>query len=159
MKQFLKFSGLIALGLALVGFILMMATPAIKYNGNTVADGTDVIFGKTMYGQQILKLSVLDLFAWILVLLGMLALVFVTILMFAKKDLYAKLGNLFGIIVAIAFILAAVFMFFTIPTFFSANGGGNVPDGTTLGVGWIIGAILIILAGGLSLLPVIMKKK
>lgn len=157
MKQFLKFSGLIALGLALVGFILFMATPAITYSGHTAAEGTDAIFGRN--GIVDIKPSVLALIAWILILVALLALAFISIMMFAKKDFYEKFGNLFAIIIAIALILAAVFSFFTIPTYFSANGVNSVPDGYALGAGWIIGAILVILAGGLSLLPVIMRKK
>ena len=158
MKQFLKFSGLIALGLALVGFILFMATPAITYEGETAASGADVLFGRSTILVDI-KPSALALIAWILILVALLALAFMSIMMFAKKDFYEKIGNLFAIIIAIAFILAAVFSFFTVPTYFSANGVDSVPDGYVLGVGWIIGAILVILAGGLSLLPVIMKKK
>ena len=36
MKKFLKFSGICAFLLALVAFILMMATPAVMYKGDDV---------------------------------------------------------------------------------------------------------------------------
>ena len=157
MKQFLKFSGFIAFGLALLGFILFMATPAITYEGHTAAEGATAIFGKQ--GNLVdAKPSVLALIAWILILAGMILLAFMIIMMFVKKDFYGKFANLFNVILAIAFILAAILSFFTVPTFFSANGGGN-SDGFVLGAGWIIGAILVILACCLCLLPVVLKKK
>ena len=157
MKQFLKFSGVIAFLLTVVGFILFMATPAITYKGDTAFKGTEVIFGSKILFAEV-KPSVLALIAWIFVLIAMLLLLCLVVLTFVKKDLLDKFGRIGSIIVALLLILAAIFSFFTVPTFYSAN-GGSAPDGISLGVGWIIGAILLILAGGLTICPLILKKK
>ena len=157
MKQFLKFAGFVALGLALIGFILMMATPAIKFHGNTLAEGTDAIFGKKVAGYDVFKPSVLALFAWIFVLLSMLFLMVNAVLVLVKKDIFAKHAKIIFIVLAILLILAGVFMFLVIPTFISTNGGGSA-DGTSIGVGWIIGAILLIGAGAVCCMKALVKE-
>ena len=83
MKKVLQFAGLISLALAVVSFILMMATPGvIVTNGNNQYNypGTTVIFGSdepfdlvnAVLGSGTTKPSALALIGWILLLIGLL---------------------------------------------------------------------------------------
>ena len=155
MKQFLKFSGFIAFGLAFLAFILMLATDGltISVGGYTSgAKGTDIMFGKSPA-----KAAVLPMIGWILILLGVLLLAVDIILALLKKDFLEKHAKVVNIVLALLFILGGVFAFLVVPTFVSANGG--VDPGYKIGIGWVISGIFAILAGGLCLVKALFKKE
>ena len=162
MKKFLKFSGFVAGALALVAFILMMATSAVVWqSGSTTVSfaGTLAIFGGDVdlaqaaaLGATEAKPSVLALIAWILALVSILLECAALVLPLLKVKVSEKLLGLFNLIAVIGFVLAGVFMFIVVPTFYSAV-GNNAPDAAKIGAGWVIGAILFIAAGVIAILP------
>ena len=153
MKSLVKFSGLCAAVLALVTFILMLATPAITGSniggfGNGEVAGTLAIFGNENY-----TLAWSGLLAWIFVLVAMLALCAVSVLPLLGIKALEKFENLILCVSAGLLLVGAIFMFVVVPAFWGANSSvlnvtGNV------GAGWIVGAILdIIAACGAALKP------
>ena len=162
MKKFLKFSGAIAFVLALVAFILMMATPAIMYKGDDViAKGIVAIFGKKenvsvagfSLGTAETKLAWSALLAWIFILLALVILCLGVVLPLLKVKALEKFAGVMNLCAVVLLVLAGIFMFITVPVFWSANGGDKVPDNVALGAGWIIGGILAILASVVAILP------
>ena len=144
MKKVLQFSGLIALGLALVGFILMMVTPAVvTKDADTIATGTQAIFG----GNYI-KLAPLALLAWIFALLAILVIVAGVVLSFLKINKLAKFAGLIDCICCLFFIMVGIFMFLVVKSWGNANVGVGY-----IGAGWVIGGILFLGAGILLVLP------
>lgn len=158
MKKVLQFSGLIALVLAVVAFILMMATNAIivkSGNLQVVTAGTTAIFGKneTVLGATVhTNPSVLALIGWILLLVGMLIVCAGVVLPLLKVTALEKFAGLLNLIAVVCFVVGGVFMFIVVPTFYGAN-DSNVPDNAAIGAGWVIGGILAIAAGVFAILP------
>ena len=161
MKKVLPFAGLIAFVLAAVALVLMLATNGVVVtSGNLQLNyaGTTVIFGKTestILGDAVTKPSVLALIGFILLVVGLLAACAATLGGLLKVKALQKLGGLFSLIAAGCFIVAGVFMFIAVPSFYGAN-DAKVPDGAALGAGWVIGAILNLVAGAFAALPAIM---
>ena len=158
MKKFLKFSGLIALLLGVVAFILMMATNAVVVksgNVQVVYAGTTAIFGKTestLLGDVVTKPSVLALIGWILALVALLIVIAGVVLPLLKVKALDKVAGLLNLIAVCALVLAGVFCFLVVPTFYAAN-ETNVPDNAAIGAGWVIAGILYILAGLCAIAP------
>ena len=164
MKKFLQFSGLIALVVAIIGFILMMSTHSLEYvNGNAHGwyDGTSAIFGSGKYLAGWGGLSVVDAFngnlawnallAWIFALVAMLILCLGVVLPLLKVKALEKWAGLLNLIAVGLLIVGGIFMFFTVPSFASANEFNT--DHYSLGAGWVIGGILFIIAGALAIAP------
>ena len=177
MKKVLKFSGIFALLLGAVGFILMMATPALTYSasgfggavsGSGWISGVAAIFGK---GPQHLEGTIPVIgnlgndgnfegtLAWNALLAFIFAIVAVVIvclgvvLPLLKIKALEKFSGILSLVAIGLFVAAGVFLFFTVPAFSAANNGGY--DSWTLGVGWIIGAILYLVAAAFAALPVV----
>lgn len=145
MKKVFKFAGFAALLLTLIGFILLLATSAVTYEGHEIAKGTDALFGRKE-GMLDIDPSPLSLIAWIFVLLAMLALGAKVVLDLMKKQV--KFGRILELCISIVLLVSAIMLFFTVPTFYSANGASSVPDNVFLGAGWIVASIFFILSGG-----------
>lgn len=168
MKKVLTYSGLIACVLALVSFVLLMATPAVSYNiigGKTLEiSGIYGIFGGTK--NDLLKttynLPWAGLLAWIFALVAMVALVLTAVLPLCKVDLVKDHAKTVNLVAAAVLVLSGVFTFLEVVAFEGANADKGFDKGN-LGVGWIISGILLIVAGVFVLLPTIMalveKKK
>lgn len=159
MKKFLQFTGLISLVLAAVALVLMMATPAVIQpligDTQTVYAGTTAIFGKTSEGilvDVVTKPSVLALIGWILMLVGLVVVCLGILLPLLKIKALERFSGLLDLIALVCFVLAGVFMFFVVPTFYSAN-NWDVAKNTQIGVGWVIGGIIAIAAGVIAILP------
>ena len=163
MKKVLQFAGLISLALAAVAFILMMATPAIIQtlvgDTQTVYAGTTAIFGKTTSTDVIIgtltnttKPSVLALIGWILILVAMIILALGVILPLLKVKALEKFSGVLEIAACAALVVAGIFMFLVVPTFYAAN-EWDVGDKTQIGAGWVIGGIIAIAAGAFAILP------
>ena len=164
MKTFLKFSGAIAFVLALVAFILMMATPAIMYKGDDViAKGIVAIFGKKEavsiggigLGTVETKLAWSALLAWIFILLALIILCLGVVLPLLKDKALEKFAGIMNLCAVVLLVLAGIFMFITTPVFWAANGGDSVPNNVALGAGWVIGGILALVAGIVAILPAV----
>ena len=158
MKKFLKYSGLCSLALALVAFILMMATPAIvSTNSDGAVKGTIAIFGGTeaIWGPLAItyKASPMALIGWILGLAGLLVVLAGVVLPLLKIKALEKFSGILSLVAIGLFVAAGVFLFFTVPAFSAATNGGY--DDWTLGAGWIIGAILYLVAAAFAALPVV----
>ena len=44
-------------------------------------------------------------------------------------------------------------MFIVLPSWYTGNGSDSVPSFASIGAGWVIGAILYIVAGAFAILP------
>ena len=160
MKKFLKYTGVCSLLLAVVAFILMMATNAIGVgSGNLqlVTKGTVAIFGAsedTILGPVKTNPSVLALIGWILLLVGLVIVLLGVILPLLKVKALENIAGILNLVAVICFILAGVFMFCVVPTFAAANDWGST-DNAAIGAGWVIGGILSIVAGVVAILPAI----
>ena len=173
MKKFLQFAGLISLVLAAVGFVLMMATHALEYSAaNSLAEGsgwyagTAVIFGKgpaefsgsilgfggTSSGTFEGKLAWNALLAWIFALAAMLILLLGVVLPLLKIKSLEKIAGLLNFIAVGLLVVGGIFVFFTLPAFSAANEWDNT-NNWALGAGWIVAAILYIVAGVVAVLP------
>ena len=151
MKQFIKFSGLCAAVLALVTFILQLATPAITGAniggwGNGNVPGTVAIFGNDTY-----TLSWAGLLSWIFVLVALLGVCCITVCDLLKIKALEKFASLILFVGAGLLLVAGIFMFTVSGTFLAANGLNNLVS-AGVGAGWIIGGILAILAAGCAAL-------
>ena len=159
MKKVLQFAGLISLVLGVVAFILMMATPAVIQplvgDTQTVYAGTTAIFGKTestILGDVVTKPSALALIGWILLLIGMIIVALGVILPLFKVKALEKFSGILNLVACAALVVAGIFMFLVVPTFYAAN-EWDVGDKTQIGAGWVIGGIIAIAAGAFAILP------
>ncbi len=160
MKKYLKYAGICSLVLAAIGFILMLATNAIVVgsgNVQVVYSGASVIFGKPNGGllDPGYNPSPLALIAWILALAAMIILLLGIIMPLLKVKAFTKFAGLLNLIAVGCLVVAGIFMFIVLPTFYGAN-DSDVPSSAVIGAGWIIGAIIYIVAGGIAVLPAIM---
>ena len=163
MQKYLKYAGICSFVLAVVSFILLLATPAITYSNGSLSaniEGTTAIFGKTsttsIAGWSIsgkTNPSVTSMIAWILILVALVALVLGFVLPMVKKNM-AKLGGLVTFCAAIMLVVAGILLFFVIPTFSAANNNADL-SGFGIGAGWVIGAIVTIVAGAIACLPMV----
>ena len=161
MKKLLQFSGLISLVLAIVAFILMMATNAmVNSSGNlqVVTAGTTAIFGKTestILGDVVTKPSALALIGWILMIVGMIIVCLGVVLPLLKINALEKFSGILDIVALACFVIAGIFMFLVVPTFYAANGveAKDIPNTAAIGAGLVIGGILAIVAGAFAILP------
>ncbi|MBR3266769.1 MAG: hypothetical protein IKI55_01365 [Bacilli bacterium] len=165
MKTFLKYSGFLAAAIAVVGFILMMATPAFAYfpkNGDPqYLTGTQAIFGEEVKGSiSIITINAGHInavwsatLAWILAMVGVIALLLGVILPLLKLNKFAGLIN---IIALCSLVIAGIFVFISQPCTFTLNGASEPSNAFSdygLNATWIIVAILYIAAGVLAALP------
>ena len=170
MKKLLKFSGICAAVIALVGFILLMTTPILELHGDNgwaiVGGG---VFGggtfKSQLGGYIVehaadsKLAWTGLIGWILMLVAILILIAGFVLPLLKINTLEKFAGILNLVAVISLVVAGILVFVSAPVFQHANGaevGGEWQDAYTnytLGVGWIFAGILAIVGGCLAILP------
>ena len=177
MKKVLQFAGLISLVLAAVAFILMLATPAVavKITDDTsrFVKGSVALFGSketttldlgiiNASTTSVTKPSILALIGFILLLVGLAIVLLGVILPLLKVNALEKFAGVLNLVALVCFVLAGVFMFLVVPTFYAAN-EWDVPKNASIGIGWVIGGIVAILAGAFAILPAaaafICKKK
>lgn len=165
MKKFLKFSGIIAAALALVGFILLIACHGIVGKddpaGNWYSAGA-VLFGNgpakvtafwvftgTFEGQA----SGAALVAWIFSLVALLALIVGVLLPLLKVKVSDKVAGLVNLCAVVLMITAGILVFFTVPSWMGSNGYNS--DGWGLSAGYVIAAILYIASGAVAICPAV----
>ena len=158
MKKFLKFSGIIAVGLAVVAMILMMTTPALYYKGTVLGTtvestvpGTDAIFGNGSF-----KLGWPALLAWIFILVALVVLIAGIVLPMLK--IKVPVAGILNLVAVALLIVAGIFMFLVKGALVDANQGAWGISGAALnehgmGAGWVIAAILAIAGGVVAVLP------
>ena len=158
MKKVLQFAGIISLALAVIAFVLMMATNALTVHSSLLGDlqigGIVAIFGHKSTGllDPEYKAAVLALLAWIFILVGMIVVLCGVVLQLLKINALEKFSGILDIVALVCFVLGGIFMFIVIPSFASANEWSNA-DGVSIGAGWVIGGILAIVAGAFAILP------
>ncbi len=164
MKKFLQFSGIIAAVLAIVAFILLMATNGAVYKaGNSQYNypGTLVLFGGKMDYVNY-KLAATGLIGWILILVAIVILLAGFILPLLKVNALEKFAGILNLVAVIALVVGGILLFFSAAAFHGAN-DSVTSEKTALGVGWVFAAILAIVAGAIAILPAVMdligKKK
>jgi len=160
MKKYLKFAGLVACVLALVAFILLMATHAVVANGNsgTWVGGTAIIFGSGRaavlgYEGDVNDVKVIwtALLSWIFILVGMIIVLVAFVLSLLKIKVLEKFSGVLDLVVIGLFLAAGILTFFTA----LAYAGVNEVDAKdwVLGGGYVVAGILAILAGLTAALP------
>lgn len=167
MKKFLQFAGWIALGLAVVAAILMIATPAIDVTVNSLGggsthkyvNGATALFGaKETYdfvvvsGTAVTNPAPLGLVGWILLLVGAIVIVLGAVLPAIKEKL-GKFAIALDLVAFILLLLAGIFAFCVVASFYSNNGYNSVPSGAAIGFGWVMAGILAILGALVSICP------
>ena len=158
MKKVLQFAGVISLALAVIAFVLMMATNAMTVDNGVLGQfsisGITAIFGHKSTGllDPEYKAAVLALLAWIFILVGMVVVLLGVVLPLLKINVLEKFSGILDIVALVCFVLGGVFMFIVIPSFASANEWNNT-DGVSIGAGWVIGGILAIVAGACAIAP------
>jgi len=168
MKTFLKYSGFLAAVIAVVGFILMMTTPAFAYfpkdSDPLYLTSTQALFGEDALLGHIDAVWSATL-GWILAMVGVVALLLGVILPLLKLNKFAGLINLIALC---ALVFGGVFVFISQPCSVTSSGfGATVVTHPYADYGlnatWIIAAILYIAAGAIAILPAAMdlfgKKK
>lgn len=160
MKKVLQFSGFISLLLAVVAFILMMATNAVivkSGNFQVIYEGTVAIFGKTEHtalGDLVTHPAPLALIAWILILVGLIIVLAGVVLPLLKVKALEKFAGVLNLCALVCFVLAGIFMFIVVPNFYAAN-NTDMPEQAKIGAGWVIGGILSIAAGAFAICPAV----
>ena len=162
MKTFLKFSGLISLVAAVVGFILMLATQSVVItSGNTTYffTGPETMFGvtKQAFGgilEVTYKAAPLALIAFILVIVALLILLAGFVLPMLKVNVLDKFAGVLNLAALVCLVLAGIFMFCVVPSFYGAN-EMDIPNNAAVGAGWVIGGILYIAAGAIAICPAV----
>ena len=162
MKKLLKLAPLLAAALGVIA-LLMLFLPAVIAD-ETSYNGLKVVFGYTEETKAIvstiktviLKFSFMNLLTYLLVICGI-------VLSILNKD---GKNKLFFLIATACFIIAAILFLCTVsltvinPDWVKLIGyiGHDIKETWKLGAGAIIAAITSILAGAISILPVVMKK-
>ncbi len=166
MKKLLKYSGICAFALALVAFILILATPALVYPVKNANDGTisgvfgifGGVYGSISFGpfaaQGTWNATWSAVTAFILILVAMIILLAGFVLPLLKIHALDKVAGILNLIAIFALIVAGIFLFIELPCFAGAN-GWNTTDGWDLGAGWIVAGILAILGGVVAILPTV----
>lgn len=178
MKTFLKYSGLLAAVIAIVGFVLMMTTNGLQYvtdnNTYTVA-GSTLIFGATeqiemtlpiigtiKLGEQQIAGSATALIGFILGAAGTAALILGALLPIIKVRALEKFAGLINLVALGALVVAGIMMFTAQPAFSSANvftvfsQKVEIYKDFTLTFTWVLSAILLIVGGVLAIFPAAM---
>ena len=160
MKKVLKFSGLAALVLALVAFILLMATHSVvnTENSGTWFSGISAVFGggtaalAGFESDSDSKLAWVALLAWIFILVAMLIIIAGIVLPLLKIHALDKVAGILNLVSVCLLVVAGVLVFFTVPAFASSNEWSST-DYWSLGGGFITAGILSILAGAVAICP------
>ena len=130
---------------AIIAFVLLLATPAVVAGTDYVSvnmSGTTVIFGNEYADPVGVALA-----AWILLLIALIAGLAVIVLDLLKLKLPAIAFLGIKLLVAVLFLVAGILAF----TVASAAGVGS------LGAGWVIGGILLILGFVACVCPVVLN--
>ena len=139
--------------LALVAFILLLATPALTWKtvlGNGTIKGITAIFGGEVDNINY-NPSWAGLLSFIFITVALLGLCLICVMSLLKKKL--SIAGLLKFVAAALLIVAGVFVFFEIPAFEAANGSGTATlFGNKLAEyvitgGWITAGIVSIVAG------------
>ena len=160
MKKALKYAGICSLLLAVVAFVLMMATPAINYvvlGTSTSVSGTLAIFGekKLVLGTEVVtNPSPLALIGWILLVVALVIILLGVLLPLLKVKAFTKFAGLLNLIAVICLVVAGIFVFIVVPTYFAAN-EMEVPSSAAIGAGWVIAGILSIVSGAVAICPAV----
>ncbi len=166
MKKALKFAGIVACVLALVAFILLMATVGFYAKSGSLrvdTEGIKVLFGEK--GNYVdTKLAWSGLLAWIFIILAMIILALGFILPLVKVKALDKYAGILNLVAVALLVVAGIFIFISPAVFNSANGGDSDSlKYAHLGEGWIVAGILAILGGAVAICPAVVdfigKKK
>ncbi len=148
MKKYLKFAPWAMVAFAVLALFMLFA-PQVKTDGGNSWDGTEIVFGSTLYGQEILKFSFMNMLTYILVL----ATATFSILFYIKNN------NNFLLISIICSFLAALFFFlaknFVVPT---KEVKELVQQYCSLAVGAIFGGIFSLFASSIGIAKLILDK-
>lgn len=157
LKGLLRFSGIIALALTIVGLVLLMTSYASVTNKGVGFDkGSSVIFGKSD-GLITERFSSLGFFTFVLALVGAFFLVLYVALRLMNKE---KKRPFLSLVIATPLLISGVSVFLAVPKFYESNGYGSFSaSGLKLGPGWIVAAILFFVAAIICIINVLVDKE
>ena len=157
MKTFLKFSGIIAFVVALVGFILMLATTGLKNEGTVLglSYSTEISGAKVIFGEDNVDGAITGIFAFILVLIALVIICAGVVLPLLKVTVLDKVAGILNLVAVICLIVAGILCFTVKGSYFSANDASSFAEYYDLGVAFILGGILYIVAGVVAICPAI----
>ena len=157
MKKILIFSWYIVTGLTLLAFILMVATPAIDHinydDSHSYIDGIVALFGtKKTYdlfittSTSVISPSPLGLIGWTLIILAISILIVQRFFYKPIRKIIGRFDFILNYSVCLFLLLAGIFAFCVVASFYAANGYNDIPNNTYIGAGWVVSGILLILA-------------
>ena len=172
MKKLLKFVPLCALLLAIVAFILLLATNGLTYaneiGGQKVTgfySASAVMFGQgksqtasggiALTGDFDGKGAWNAVLAFVFLLIALVLLLISAITVFVKIKALEKFGGIIALAAGALLLVAGIFVFFTKGAFAAANDYGDM-ENWGLGAGWVVAAILAILGGIVSACPAVL---
>ncbi len=159
MKKVLKFSGIAALLLAIVAFILMLSTSSVSVTGSAFGySKTGTYSGiEGTFGSDGITATWSAIVAFVLILAAMIILIAGIILPILKIHALDKVAGILNLVAVIALVVAGIFLFIEVPCFRSANGITTDITGISygLGAGWVIAGILSIIGGIVAILPAV----
>ena len=156
MKNYLKYTGVCAAILAIVSFILILCTAAIK--SDTLLgdiDGEDALFGFKVLTVEYKGASA-GIFGFILLLASIILLVVGAILPALNKH-FNGIAGILNLIAAIALIVAGIFILCTKNSWYDVNKDNlaSAKSAFDLSVTYAISGVIAIVAGCIAALPAI----
>lgn len=154
MKTVLKYSGIISAVLAIVAFILLLATPALSWKSGNLEytiPGTVAMFGGTVSNVKY-NSTWAGLLAFILVVVALVILCAGIILPMLKVKALDKFAGVLNLVAVLCLICAGIFTFCVVSAWNSTN---KLLLDYSIGAGWVISGIILIAAGAFAIAPTI----
>ena len=157
MKTFFKFSGIIAFIIALVGFIIMLTTPGITYETEAlgITLSSDISSTQAIFGKDSVDGALTGLFAFLLVIVALIILCLGVLLPILKVKALDKVSGVLNLVAVVCLVVAGILCFTVKSSYFSANDIEDVAKYYDLGIAFILGGILYIVAGVIAMAPAV----
>ena len=157
MKKVAKFLPCCSFVFALVAFILLMTTPAIKVTSTVLGHSNDEYISgiEGIFGGDLYDATWAGLVAWILLIVALVATCCMTLLPFLKVKNSNKIVALCACLTAVMLVIVGVFTFIEVSAFKGVNGDISISIGSTasiscsLGIGWMFSGIASCVAAAL----------
>lgn len=165
MNKLLKYSGSLSLLLTVVAFVLLMATPSVNYTvsafGKSETQSISGIAG--IFGGEfsLVKFGCpwAGILTWVLALVAMVILLLGVVFPLLKVKVLDRFAGVLNLVAVVALILGGILAFCEVSALTAANADGfkilSSVGSFGLGAGWIVGGIVMIVAGVCAVLPVI----
>ena len=135
----------------------MLATTGLKNEGTVLglSYSTEISGAKVIFGEDNVDGAITGIFAFILVLIALVIICAGVVLPLLKVTVLDKVAGLLNLVAVICLIVAGILCFTVKGSYFSANDNSSVAKYYDLGVAFILGGILYIVAGVVAICPAI----